>query len=870
MPVRGQALLALTEGRHGRDVDARRRRRAALASLVLSVTLTVMTIHPRSAAAADITEIPISLTVQGQTGAYVVTDALWYTRDNATLTLQDNGSRISVAVQGGTWWNLHIDSGDDSPLRPGTYLGARRALVTQGVPGLDFSGDGRGCNEVTGWFSIDELERDAEGRLTSLGMTFEHHCEGEEPAVVGRLLAGTAAERHPIVFPDQIVKAPTPVRLPSSHRVIVAPPVRQVVTDVRITGVHADEVTVAADGCTGRQAARQEPCVVWLRMAAEAAGPRSAALEVVSGDTTTAVPISLEATGGRSRLLLNGEPGSYITDGQRLWFDVRAGAQIRTFAATSTMFRARITQGGHWWYLNASPPAGDVFGPGRTYRATSTPQRDGSDWFEVYGDGRSCDSTSTFTTEHVVATTTGLERFSVHFDMLCDDGKTIRGLFEHRVPVGDQDPPAAVSDLRVEVAGSGDARTATLRWAPTPDTALTMVRRNDGPLPAPTTRGGSWAGAGTMTTVTVPAPDDRDTAVAVFPVDANGNVGPSTAVVIEAGGNVVTAPGSPGRASGGTPAPDPLDDPDPVCAFTTTTCNPGIVRLAGASRYETAIQMSRRWDPESVEAVVLARGDVPADALTGVALAAAHDAPLLLTPTTELPAAVREEIGRVLATGKRVYVLGGTGAVAATVVDVLAGDGYELQRLFGANRFETAAQIAAELGEGPTFLVDGTNFADALAAGPVAAAHGAAILLTDHDRPAPATVTALGARSGALVAVGGPAAAAHPEATAVVGASRYETATRLADAYLPGASSVVVARGDDPADALAGGALAHHEAGVVLTTNRTGLASAPVAWLCAHRLTLETAFAAGGRAALPDNVADAVGDIMRHGVSCAP
>lgn len=68
-------------------------------------------------------------------------------------------------------------------------------------------------------------------------------------------------------------------------------------------------------------------------------------------------------------------------------------------------------------------------------------------------------------------------------------------------------------------------------------------------------------------------------------------------------------------------------------------------RLAGLNRYETAIEISQAAFPEddSVDNVVLARGDDFPDALAGVPLANDLEAPILLTRTGDLRENTEEE-----------------------------------------------------------------------------------------------------------------------------------------------------------------------------------------------------------------------------------
>ena len=192
-------------------------------------------------------------------------------------------------------------------------------------------------------------------------------------------------------------------------------------------------------------------------------------------------------------------------------------------------------------------------------------------------------------------------------------------------------------------------------------------------------------------------------------------------------------------------------------AAATVTGTP-VTRLAGTDRIATAVAVSQNSFPAgNAGAVVLARGDDYPDALVGGPLAAAKNAPLLLTEGSTLPGATATEIKRVLPAGGTVYVLGGTSAVPATVAGQLTSLGYSVVRYSGADRYATAVAVAKALGSPTTVLLaTGTNFPDALAAGPAAAHVHGAILLTNGSTVPTETASYL-AGAHTTYAIGGPA-----------------------------------------------------------------------------------------------------------------
>jgi hypothetical protein len=87
---------------------------------------------------------------------------------------------IEPSLQGqGLWWDTDFSSVQlNTSLTPGVYEMAQREPFAQpGHPGLEVTGDGRGCNTISGRFQIHDHTRDATG-VVSATVSFEQHCEG--------------------------------------------------------------------------------------------------------------------------------------------------------------------------------------------------------------------------------------------------------------------------------------------------------------------------------------------------------------------------------------------------------------------------------------------------------------------------------------------------------------------------------------------------------------------------------------------------------------------------------------------------------------------------------------------------------------------
>ena len=150
-----------------------------------------------------------------------------------------------------------------------------------------------------------------------------------------------------------------------------------------------------------------------------------------------------------------------------------------------------------------------------------------------------------------------------------------------------------------------------------------------------------------------------------------------------------------------------------------------VVRRAGTDRYATAARIAA--DVRTADVVYVATGTTFPDALAGAARAAAHDAPVLLVKTDSVPSATRTQLARLMPA--RIVVLGGTAAISTTVTRELRAYG-TVERVAGANRYDTAARLAQELETSQdVFVATGLDWPDALAGAARAGATGAPVLL---------------------------------------------------------------------------------------------------------------------------------------------
>lgn len=272
-----------------------------------------------------------------------------------------------------------------------------------------------------------------------------------------------------------------------------------------------------------------------------------------------------------------------------------------------------------------------------------------------------------------------------------------------------------------------------------------------------------------------------------------------------------------------------------------------VTRAAGANRVDTSLQALSQV--KNHDTVVLATGSSFPDALVGGALAGAMKAGVVLTTNDTLEPTIVKQLQ---AQGtKTIQIVGGYGAVSAAKEAALKAAGFQVTRLAGSDRYETAKMVKAATrsalglkGNAKAKVscnATGSNFPDALACASAASLTGGVV---DLVKPGSA-VTADASAETTICAGGAACAAAGHGVNKVVGSDRYETAYKIAE-LTPATGKVVVSNASNAAaDALVAGALsASTNARLILSDGKR--VNLPAGTKNAHLV--------GGTQALPNNI----------------
>lgn len=160
-----------------------------------------------------------------------------------------------------------------------------------------------------------------------------------------------------------------------------------------------------------------------------------------------------------------------------------------------------------------------------------------------------------------------------------------------------------------------------------------------------------------------------------------------------------------------------------------------VMRVAGTDRYDTSRRIAAGgFDPVKRDIFIATGANFP-DALSAVPAAGVTGGVVLLVngSASRLDLTTRSLIGGL--DPDRIHVIGGSGVVSNGIFADLSELAPTVNRFFGADRYATAVTVAQSFFPAAdyAFLANGSNFPDALAAGPLAGQLDSPIYLSQRD-----------------------------------------------------------------------------------------------------------------------------------------
>ncbi|NHC16135.1 hypothetical protein, partial [Motilibacter deserti] len=363
------------EGRAARWARGARGLLTAAAALALPAGLLVA-VAPPAAAATNVSYLALYSTP----GDYIGQGrSQLYRAPVSRLTPNGNAGSVTVNVEGpnGSWLYVQLAAPQGRDLAPGVYPRATRAPFRNGNDaGIDISGNGRGCNSITGSFAVRDVHVGANGVVDRLWAVFEQHCEGGAAALFGEIKVNVPVD-GPVVAPDAIA---FPDAYPGSTSPVAPVWVLRPdgsfadVVSATLGGPAARDYTAAPSACNGSGA-----CQVDVRFTPTASGQRSATLTLATADGTATIPLGGVGIAGRTSFSYSSGADDWVGAGQSRSY-TPANSVIFAYGDAS---RVRVSlQGGDgaWMYADIAPPAGERLLPGTyndaqrtTFRAAGRP-----------------------------------------------------------------------------------------------------------------------------------------------------------------------------------------------------------------------------------------------------------------------------------------------------------------------------------------------------------------------------------------------------------------------------------------------------------------------------------------------------------------
>lgn len=268
---------------------------------------------------------------------------------------------------------------------------------------------------------------------------------------------------------------------------------------------------------------------------------------------------------------------------------------------------------------------------------------------------------------------------------------------------------------------------------------------------------------------------------------------------------------------------------------TADKTNENVKRISGENRVQTAIEVSKKMFKEGTNKVVLANQNNYSDVLTAAPFAKANNASLLYVSSNSISKEVMNEIARLKA--KEITIIGGEKSVDEGLKKELEKRNFKVDRLSGSDRYKTSAQIASKLIDGKTTTLEiasGENYADALSLNNAAEKDKAPILLVRVNAIDKSVEDVIKSSKASLINIAGGEKSVSENTKANIkkisnatvnrmgGADRYETSILLAK-YSGAKEVVVVASGENFADALVAAPFSAKQKGAILLTNKDKL-----------------------------------------------
>jgi len=333
----------------------------------------------------------IDIQLTSESGDYVGAGLSYqYNNSNASITLTPYVNRISTSIyqqSSGENWNLQFKTPQN--LSSGAYFNALRYPI-QGsfAPGLSVTGNGRGCNQLHGYFVIFELAI-VNNALQQFAVDFVQYCDSNTSPLRGSIRLNSAV---PVPLDVPVAYAGTDNQVDEASQVTLSAEQSYSALGLPLTYSWSQIMGPAVSLVSPNQATTQ-----FIAPADVNLGGTDLVFNVVVFDSNGAsasdnVMIHVRSkSDAKTYLSMHSEVGDYIGQGQDWYYDLNS-AQFSLSSKIDNGVSARVTAS-NTWALDFAPPQGSNLVPGIYSGATRYPfQASNIAGLNVSGYGRGCNT----------------------------------------------------------------------------------------------------------------------------------------------------------------------------------------------------------------------------------------------------------------------------------------------------------------------------------------------------------------------------------------------------------------------------------------------------------------------------------------------
>jgi hypothetical protein len=375
------------------------------------------------------------LTLNSQPGDYIgqgITHTL--TPAEGTFSVANTPDSVSIFFHTpdySQFWSLDFGSPVANKIGYGEYEGAQRtAFRSPTRPGIDVSGDGRGCNTDSGRFLVSDFALASDGTISRLAIDFEQHCEGAPPALYGsfRYNSAVTAVARLAVGSAYTLKGNTGTSDASVILSLCLPgtnPVQVTYTTVDGTAVQGTDYVFTTGTASFAPGITSQTITIPIIGDRLARGNKSfrVKLSAASGAPIGASSASVlirDPNVSLTTLAMSSQAGDYIGQGQQYLFTPSDGTFTPSNSANVVTF---FFNNGDDWTTDFAGPTTARLARGDYQNAQRYPfQPIGTPGLSVYGDGRGCNTlTGNFQVLQAGYNSSGvLQSFAANFEQHCE------------------------------------------------------------------------------------------------------------------------------------------------------------------------------------------------------------------------------------------------------------------------------------------------------------------------------------------------------------------------------------------------------------------------------------------------------------------